>query len=85
MRTRSDEQVRRDVLIRGGFRPAEVDSWLAAHPKPSMLAEQTALLGERGTDLVAALCLGFRLPALARRLGMQPRQWVKNREEGPGE
>jgi hypothetical protein len=79
--TRIDDEIRRGVLTAGHWTPDEIDRWLATHPKPTMLAEQAAILGERFTDLAFVLVRALQVPALARRLGRQPRQWVLDREE----
>ena len=81
MRTRSDEEIRREVLTASGWNDDEIDAWLAAHAKPAALTEQAALLRERLIDFVYALCRTSGVIRLSRRLGMSPRQWVLNRED----
>lgn len=51
----TDEEIRRRVLADAGLQPDEVDRYLAQHPKPMTMFEQSAILGERIRDLGQAV------------------------------
>lgn len=55
MKPRTDEQIRRDVLMRANWREPEIDRYLAAYPKPGTTAEAVAIFAERVRDLGRAI------------------------------
>lgn len=81
MRTRTDEEIRREVLAASGLTPAEVERWLADKSKPDPFVEQGAIVHERLLDLAYALVSAIGLRSFMRWQRIPVTPWVAQRDD----